>query len=951
MPAPAPGAEPSAGPDSPPLVEGLVERCARAHAAAEALLAAARQGVRAIAVDEGGRVSPALVDRHQHAAHGLAWMATYVEGLGQMLRWARGLDEGGRLGEVEALTVQIAFGEYLSQLAGGVAMSQAETVRPHDLGVSDRAFNEFRSADVVCLMRGAGAPARGWLARRLVADWQASGFGEDGLDDDLVAVREQFRRYADEKVAPFAHRWHLDDALIPASVLEELAELGVFGLSAPEEHGGFGMSKVAMCVVTEELSRGYLGVGSLGTRTEIAAELIVNGGTEEQKRRWLPGIVSGEIVPTAVFTEPGTGSDLGALTARAERHGDVYRVTGNKIWITHAARADLMTLLVRTDPDEPGYRGLSMFLAPKPRGEGADPFPAPGMSGGEIGVLGYRGMKEYEIGFDGFEVEARNLLGGEEGRGFKQLMATFESARIQTGARAVGVAQAALERGLAYAAERRQFGRPIAEFPRVANKLAWMAVETMLARQLCRFAARAKDAGRRLRPRGRHGEAAGRPRGVVERRQRGADPRRQRLRPGIRDQPYPVRRAHPQHLRGRRRDPGAGDRAPPALGRQLKRARYPGRMADARSGRPDMAQLAGVECAGDRLRLAWSDGRRDAVLALWLRDNAPNARHANGQKLFDIVDLAPETAVERAVCEEGALAVRFAPDGHEARYPLAWLRAHARPAPPPPRRLWGAELAAALPEHRWPAVEADARARRAWLADMRELGFALLRGVPVREGAVLDVARSFGHVRETNYGALFDVRAEPRPINLAYTRAGLSCHTDNPYREPPPGLQLLHCLENDSEGGDSIVVDGFHAAALLARERPEDFALLTRHAVPFRFASADADLETRARLIALDDRGEVAEVRFNNRSIGAFDLDPEVMPAFYRAYRRFAETLRRPALTVAFRLAPGDLFMVDNQRVLHGRSAVGPGRRHLQGCYADKDSLLSALRVLERAVA
>jgi (2S)-methylsuccinyl-CoA dehydrogenase len=265
----------------------------------------------------------------------------------------------------------------------------------------------------------------------------------------------------------------------------------------PEEHGGLGLGKLAMCVVTEELSRGYIGLGSLGTRSEIAAELIRLGGTEAQKKKWLPGLASGAILPTAVFTEPGTGSDLGSLRTRAERRGNVYRITGNKTWITHAARSDVMTLLARTDPREPGYKGLSMFIAEKPRGTEADPFPAQGMSGGEIKVLGYRGMKEYELAFDGFEVAAENLLGGVEGEGFKQLMATFESARIQTAARATGVAQSALELGLAYARGRMQFGKPIYDFPRVHGKLAWMAVETMIARQLTYYAARQKDSDRR----------------------------------------------------------------------------------------------------------------------------------------------------------------------------------------------------------------------------------------------------------------------------------------------------------------------------------------------------------------------------------------------------------------------------------------------------------------------
>ncbi|MEP1029384.1 MAG: acyl-CoA dehydrogenase family protein, partial [Alphaproteobacteria bacterium] len=285
--------------------------------------------------------------------------------------------------------------------------------------------------------------------------------------------------------------------LIPIEIVDQMAELGGFGLTVPEEGGGLGMGKIAMCVVTEELSRGYIGVGSLGTRSEIAAELIRLGGTPEQQAHYLPKIASGEILPTAVFTEPNTGSDLASLKTRAVKDGDVYKVTGNKTWITHASRSDLMTLLVRTDANEPGYKGLSMLLAEKPRGTEDDPFPAPGMSGGEIEVLGYRGMKEYELGFDGFEVPAGQLLGGQEGQGFKQLMATFESARIQTAARAVGVAQNAMELGLQYALERNQFGRAIHAFPRVHGKLAWMAVETMIARQLTYFAAREKDSDRR----------------------------------------------------------------------------------------------------------------------------------------------------------------------------------------------------------------------------------------------------------------------------------------------------------------------------------------------------------------------------------------------------------------------------------------------------------------------
>jgi (2S)-methylsuccinyl-CoA dehydrogenase len=470
----------------------LISVARQALNAAEALVEEARRSLRARV--GGGRIDNAALEREQFAAHGLAWYATYATALRQMLEWAERLNASGRLAERERLILQAAFGEYLAQMAGGLAMSQGEIARPADLGIEKAAVALQADQAAGQLMReGNSAAARQRLAE-LIADGE---YGEAALgEESLAMIREQFHRFADGHRED-AHRWHREDRLIPIEVIEELAGLGIFGLTVPEEHGGLGLGKLAMCVVTEELSRGYIGLGSLGTRSEIAAELIRLGGTEAQKKKWLPGLASGAILPTAVFTEPGTGSDLGSLRTRAERRGNVYRITGNKTWITHAARSDVMTLLARTDPKEPGYKGLSMFIAEKPRGTEADPFPAQGMSGGEIKVLGYRGMKEYELAFDGFEVAAENLLGGVEGEGFKQLMATFESARIQTAARATGVAQSALELGLAYARGRMQFGKPIYDFPRVHGKLAWMAVETMIARQLTYYAARQKDSDRR----------------------------------------------------------------------------------------------------------------------------------------------------------------------------------------------------------------------------------------------------------------------------------------------------------------------------------------------------------------------------------------------------------------------------------------------------------------------
>ena len=443
----------------------------------------------------GGRLDAEALEAAQTAAHGLAWYETYRQALAQMQAWAERLRKGGRFGERERLLFEVAFAEYLVRMAGGLPMSQVEFVRPGDLGLGEEEIDAFLDPAVRGLIAARGEAGR----RRRLAELLRDGeFGDWGLEEEeLGLIREQFRRFAEERVAPFAHGWHLRDELLPLSLIEELGELGVFGLTVPEAYGGLGLGKRAMCIVTEELSRGYIGVGSLSTRSEIAAELVRLGGTEAQKRRYLPRIASGEIIPTAVFTEPDVGSDLASLKTRALPVGDHFEVFGAKTWITHAARADLMTLLVRTDPDAEGYRGLSMLLAEKPRGTASDPFPVEGLDGSEIPVLGYRGMKEYALSFDGFRVPREGLLGGVEGQGFKQLMATFESARIQTAARAVGVARNALELGLAYALERRQFGKPIFEFPRVHGKLAWMATEIMIARQLTLYAAREKDADRR----------------------------------------------------------------------------------------------------------------------------------------------------------------------------------------------------------------------------------------------------------------------------------------------------------------------------------------------------------------------------------------------------------------------------------------------------------------------
>ncbi len=473
------------------------ETRAQALKSLEALLGIARKNVK-LRVLKDGRIASALMEQEQRATHGLAWLATYVEALKQLNAYGERLEAEGIFGEVESLILRIGSAEYTAQVFGGLPMSQGEILRLSDLGISRAESNSHYTEAVESVIADGSQPAlRTRLAELMQHAEGQSTIGATGLDETYEQIREEMRKFAEAKVTPFAHEWHLKNEYIPLEIINEMAEMGVFGLTIPEEFGGLGLGKESMCVVSEELSRAYIGVGSLGTRSEIAAELILGGGTQEQKAKWLPRIASGETLPTAVFTEPNIGSDLASLKTRAVKEGDTWKVYGNKTWITHPVRADIMTLLTRTKPEETGYKGLSMFIAEKPRGTDEEPFPAEGMSGGEIEVLGYRGMKEYEIAFDGFEVKDENLLGRVEGQGFKQLMQTFESARIQTAARAIGVAQCALDLGLRYAQERVQFGKSLINFPRVSDKLAIIACETMIARQLTYFSAWEKDSGRR----------------------------------------------------------------------------------------------------------------------------------------------------------------------------------------------------------------------------------------------------------------------------------------------------------------------------------------------------------------------------------------------------------------------------------------------------------------------
>jgi (2S)-methylsuccinyl-CoA dehydrogenase len=475
----------------------LPDLLARVASAADQLVRAATAAI-APRVLVRGRLDRLALDREQHAVHGLAWYATYAAVLEQLARWSARLFACGRMRPIDELLARVLAAEYAEQLAGGIPMGQQEIIRPQHMGVDGATLSHFTSGSWWHELNASIGPDERMRAAELVLDSRSRATLESvALDEELDLMRDEFRAFADEKVIPFAQVWHSTDALIPMEVIAQLSELGVFGLTIPESHGGAGLGKLAMCVVSEELSRGYIGVGSLGTRAEIAAELILNAGTPAQRDHWLPRIASGKTIVTAAFTEPDAGSDLAAVRARARRDCDWYVITGSKTWTTHAARADLMTLLVRTDPNLPGHRGLSILLAPKTPARADCDFPDEGLNGSEIPVLGYRGMKEYALSFDAFRVPADALLGEVEGLGFGQLMATFESARIQTAARAIGLGQSALELGLDYAVQRQQFGQSLYAYPRVRNKVLMTAAELLGARQLTYRAAQLKDSGKR----------------------------------------------------------------------------------------------------------------------------------------------------------------------------------------------------------------------------------------------------------------------------------------------------------------------------------------------------------------------------------------------------------------------------------------------------------------------
>lgn len=363
--------------------------------------------------------------------------------------------------------------------------------------------------------------------------------------------------------------------------------------------------------------------------------------------------------------------------------------------------------------------------------------------------------------------------------------------------------------------------------------------------------------------------------------------------------------------------------------------------------------VTGVDHTPELLTLRWRDGSTTRFHAIWLRDNAQGEafRHpANDQRLFDLTEVPDSVTIVDAHIVADGVEVRFAPDDAISVFGTDFLWDHAYDRAPPRRAqaLWGSDLGARLTRHHHGAVLNDPSARKAWLDDIIRDGIALLSGVPDIEGTVCEVAEIFGFVRETNYGRLFEVRSEARPINLAYTPVGLNVHTDNPYRSPVPGLQLLHCLKNAADGGDSVFVDGFRCAEKLRSEAPDAFALLSRYSAPFRYRNADTNLTHRAPYIETDETGRVTAIRYNNRSAAPLDLPFDVMADFYRALRRFSHALHDPDGEMRLRLGPGDLVTFDNERVLHGRTGFAGGERHLQGCYADKDSLRSTASVLAR---
>jgi len=364
---------------------------------------------------------------------------------------------------------------------------------------------------------------------------------------------------------------------------------------------------------------------------------------------------------------------------------------------------------------------------------------------------------------------------------------------------------------------------------------------------------------------------------------------------------------------------------------------------------------------GKSLSLTDAQGAISRFHAIWLRDNSwdPATRATgNGQRLITLGDIPVDTTIASASIVEGKLTVVFQPENKTVSYGLDWLMSQAYDAAKPAAsgwtglqiETWDSGLMAAVPVGDMGQVQADPMAKRIWLEKVRRYGFGKLTDGPIKEGALFDVAALFGYVRETNYGRHFEVRTEVNPTNLAYTGLGLQAHTDNPYRDPVPSIQILYCLESSAAGGENMVVDGFRAAERLRAENPHGFDLLSKYCARFEYAGEDnVRLRSRRPMIELAPDGEIISIRFNNRSTAAItDVPFDDMEAYYAAYRRFGEIIDDPNMEVTFRLNPGECFIVDNTRILHARKGYsGSGSRWLQGCYADKDGLLSTLAALE----
>ena len=373
-----------------------------------------------------------------------------------------------------------------------------------------------------------------------------------------------------------------------------------------------------------------------------------------------------------------------------------------------------------------------------------------------------------------------------------------------------------------------------------------------------------------------------------------------------------------------------------------------------------MNTIREVSHDGTELTIIWEDGSESRLLAIWLRDHCqmPASRNPdNGQRLLNITDISADLRIDLISIEDGRLIIEYAPDGYRSEFDPDWLyrNCYCLNRQPDDRSatskvLWsGDSFTQGLPRYSYDAFCEQPASKLATLKAVRDWGFVLLDQVPCESGQLLKVINQFGYVRETNYGPFFEVRTQVDPNNLAFTNLGLGCHLDNPYRDPVPGLQLLHCLESSTSGGETILQDGFTAARVLCDENPDHFALLSQHWINFRFRDRDADLQARVPFIEVNDLGDVIGLHFNNRSIDTLRLPPEVMRRFYPAYRHYAEILEREELQIVFKLQPGELMLFDNTRVLHARKAYSAGgQRHLQGAYSDLDGLYSCLRLLEQ---